>query len=456
MIARPSAISAMIRPQIRPFMASRKSLSIALGRPPRRTSANGRKRRPQSRDESMRRKGSSTAERHPPVRRTAKSRPLPITGFQRPFRRRSNWIMWRSMRSSSGESPSASPTSCGRCRTGMSSFSPMSCSISRWKPSSTVWQSGQGVTMVFAPLALADWMCCPVSLIAMRSSCGGGVESAALGTAAVVDRPAAENFRQLLERDVVARVDELVALRRARDVAAIECRDREAGERPPHQRAQPRLADILVQHPEEMADARAPAVVQLLPGEPRVDGRGKLGIIDEGRMRIEQVERAGVADRHQRQILAFGQRQNAHIERVEAERIDGAQLACAGAGRGIELEQIEAEAGGDPVGRLVELGAGRAGRASGIVGESHGCPLSLQDRAAAALAGVLPLQQCLDRIDLAAHAAAAARAAGRAARRGRAPAARARSDRHSRARRRPRAARCECLAISGAARRLWP
>ena len=52
----------------------------------------------------------------------------------------------------------------------MSSFWPMSFSISRWKLSSTVWQSGQGVTMVLAPLVLADWMCCPVSLIAMRSS----------------------------------------------------------------------------------------------------------------------------------------------------------------------------------------------------------------------------------------------------------------------------------------------
>src|SRR5205823_5468146 len=84
--------------------------------------------------------------------------------------RGSSSIMCRSMRRSFGERPSARPTSCGRCNTGISSFWPMSFSISRWKPSSTVWQSGQGVTMALAPLILADWMCCPVSLMAIRSS----------------------------------------------------------------------------------------------------------------------------------------------------------------------------------------------------------------------------------------------------------------------------------------------
>ena len=164
-------------------------------------------------------------------------------------------------------------------------------------------------------------MCWPVSLIATRSSCGGGVEAAALGAAAVVDRPAAENLGKPLQRHVVARIDEAVALRRARDVAAVERRDRQPGERPlTTSCAQARLADILVQHPEEMADARAAAVVQALLREPRIDRLGELGIVDEGGMGIEQIERAGVADRHQRQRLALGEREDAHVERVEAER----------------------------------------------------------------------------------------------------------------------------------------
>ena len=62
-----------------------------------------------------------------------------------------------------------------------------------------------------------------------------------------------------------------------------------------------------------------PAVVQALAGKPRIDRRGELRIVDEGRVRIEHVERAGVADRHQRQALALGERENAHVEGVEAD-----------------------------------------------------------------------------------------------------------------------------------------
>src|SRR6202021_794172 len=42
---------------------------------------------------------------------------------------------------------------------------------------------------------------------------GRGVEAAAFGAAAVVDRATAEDLGEMFERDVVARIDELVALR---------------------------------------------------------------------------------------------------------------------------------------------------------------------------------------------------------------------------------------------------
>src|SRR5436190_6303410 len=91
---------------------------------------------------------------------------------------------------------------------------------------------------------------------------GSGVKTAALGSAAVVDWPTAENFGQPFERNAVARIHKLVALRRACDVTAVECGDRQAGKRPLHQHAQARLTDILVQHPKEVTDTRLAAVMQ--------------------------------------------------------------------------------------------------------------------------------------------------------------------------------------------------
>src|SRR5436190_2060058 len=51
---------------------------------------------------------------------------------------------------------------------------------------------------------------------------GGGMESAALGTSAVVDGLAAQQLREPLQCDVVARIDKTITLRRTRDVAAVK------------------------------------------------------------------------------------------------------------------------------------------------------------------------------------------------------------------------------------------
>ena len=191
--------------------------------------------------------------------------------------------------------------------------------------------------MVSAPLVLADLMCCPGQLDRDPLVVGGGVEPAAFGPPAVIDRPAAEDLGEPFERDVVAGIDKAVATGRTGDVAAVEGRDREPGQRVDHQLSQPLDADIFVEHPEEMADAGASAVMQALLGKPRIDLAGKLRLLRERGVGVEQVERAGVADRHQRQAGALGQRKDAHVERMEAERIDRAQLARAGAGRRLEL-----------------------------------------------------------------------------------------------------------------------
>src|SRR5262249_22499251 len=106
--------------------------------------------------------------------------------------------------------------------------------------------------------------------LVVRSS----VKTAAFGSPAIVDGPAAENLCQPFERNAVARVHELVALRRGRDVTAVECRNRQTGERPPHQRAQARLTDVFIKHPKKMADTRVAAIAQAFICEPSIDPRG--------------------------------------------------------------------------------------------------------------------------------------------------------------------------------------
>src|SRR5262245_49092625 len=138
-----------------------------------------------------------------------------------------------------------------------------------------------------------------------------------------------------------------------------------------------------------MTDARVSRVAQSLLSKSVINRRSKLSIVNEGGMRIEHVERASVADRHQRQALAFGQPEDAHIESVESHRIDGSQLACTGASCGLELNEFEAEPGCNPVRRFVKLCTGRAGGAAGVIGEPHGRSPRLRYRRAAALAGVL-------------------------------------------------------------------
>ena len=62
--------------------------------------------------------------------------------------------------------------------------------------------------------------------------------------------------------------------------------------------------------------------MQALFREPGVDALGEIGVGHESGVRVEDVERAGVADRHQWQSLAFRQRENADIERIEGGRVD--------------------------------------------------------------------------------------------------------------------------------------
>src|SRR5207237_1373335 len=74
------------------------------------------------------------------------------------------------------------------------------------------------------------------------------------GAARIVDRSRAEDRVQLLQRLVVARVEEAVMAGRTGDMAAVEGAHIQAGERPLHHAAQSFLSDVLEQHPEAVLD----------------------------------------------------------------------------------------------------------------------------------------------------------------------------------------------------------
>ena len=171
-----------------------------------------------------------------------------------------------------------------------------------------------------------------------------GMKTAAFGTPGIVDRPAAEDLGKPLQRRIVARIDEPVTAGGPGDVAAVEGGNRKTGERLHHHIAQPRLADILVQHPEKMADLGVAAVTQSFLREARIHVLGELAVADEGGMRVEQIERAGIADRHQRQALVLRERKNAHVQGIKAGGVDRAQFAGAGAGCRFERESTSAPA----------------------------------------------------------------------------------------------------------------
>src|SRR6185437_15529726 len=127
----------------------------------------------------------------------------------------------------------------------------------------------------------------------------GGMESAAFGPPAVFDRPATKTLREPFQRDIVAGVDEAIPRRWPRDVASVECRDGEAGQWIDHHLAQSRHSDVFVQHPQEVADPGSAAIAQPLFRQTVIDRPCEIGIADESGMRIEEVEGARIADRHQ-------------------------------------------------------------------------------------------------------------------------------------------------------------
>jgi hypothetical protein len=126
------------------------------------------------------------------------------------------------------------------------------------------------------------------------------VKSTTLVTPGIIDRLAAENFRKLFQRRIVAGIDKSLLRRGSRDVTPVEGPDPQICQRIDDQLAQALLANIFVQHPEKVADASVAATMQALFGKPNIDGPRKFGISHESRLGVKNVQRTSVADCHQR------------------------------------------------------------------------------------------------------------------------------------------------------------
>src|ERR1700756_3776083 len=139
-----------------------------------------------------------------------------------------------------------------------------------------------------------------------------------------------------------------------------------------------------------MRHARGAAIFKAFRREALIDLARDILVLEKAGVGVDQIERAGIAYRHQWQRVALRQSENPDIQRQEADGVDGPDLARAGAGSRLDFGKLQVEFWGDVAHRLVELGTGAFGRTAGVIGEFHDCPASswLSRRRAAAAAPV--------------------------------------------------------------------
>src|SRR4051812_26186145 len=182
-------------------------------------------------------------------------------------------------------------------------------------------------------------------------------DPAAFDLRRVVDRLPAAGLDDRLERPGPVRVLEAEQLRRAQDLAAIERRHAQALQPLVRRLLQQLVALALGDHPEQVShldaalvrgDAdRAQVVVH-----PRAHGLVAL----EDVVRLAQVERADVADRHQR--VRAGRLRVGEDPRVQVQVVVGLGLvdvAGSAARHALEIDQLQADLGRKRTGRRVEL-----------------------------------------------------------------------------------------------------
>src|SRR5207237_4676198 len=182
-------------------------------------------------------------------------------------------------------------------------------------------------------------------------------EAAALDLRRAVDRLAAAGLDDRLERPWPVRVLEAEDLRRPQDLAAVERRDTQALEPLVGGLLEPFVAIALRDQPEQVSDVDVAAVrrdadcLQVL-----VDTRAQLLVVLQLPVRLSQVERADVADRHQRLAAGLlGVREDASVQMQVVVRLGLVDVAGAAAGDRLELDQLEAELRRERLRRGVQL-----------------------------------------------------------------------------------------------------
>ena len=201
-------------------------------------------------------------------------------------------------------------------------------------------------------------------------------EAAALDLRRVVDRLAAAGLDDPLERPRPVRILEAHDLRRAQDLAAVERRDLQPLQPAVRDLLQPLVAVALGDLPEEVPHLDVAGVRRNAHGrEVLVDAGEQLGVALEHEVRLAQVERADVADRHEH--LAAGRLGVGEDPRVEVEvvvRLRLVDVAGAAAGDRLELHELEPDHRRERLRRAVELLRGQRREAALVVGDSlHRC-----------------------------------------------------------------------------------
>src|SRR3954447_3006017 len=199
-------------------------------------------------------------------------------------------------------------------------------------------------------------------------------EATALDLGRIVDRLAAAGLDDRLERPRLVRVLEAEQLRRAQDLATVEGGDLQPFQALVRHFAKPLRAVVLDHQPEQVLDVDVGLVRRYSDRcEVLVHARAKLGVVDQLEVGLPQIQRADVADRHQR--LGAGSGAVGQDPRVQVQVVVGLGLvdvAGAAAGDRLELVELQAEHRGQRLRRGVELLRRQRRETALVVGDLRG------------------------------------------------------------------------------------
>ena len=194
-------------------------------------------------------------------------------------------------------------------------------------------------------------------------------EAAALDLRRVVDRLAAARGDDPLERLGLVGILEAEELRRAQDLAAVERRDLEPLQALVRRALQQLVALAGGDEPEEVQDVDAARVRRRADGDEVLVHAGEQRLVVLQRVvGLPEVERADVADRHQRvraRLLGVGEDARVQVEVVVGLRL--VDVAGAAARHGLELDELETHLRRERLRRRVELLRRERGEAALVV-----------------------------------------------------------------------------------------